>query len=169
VTVTVGGRVCPCRIWPDSAVPANPNEPDTGAVELGVKFRSDSAGSITGVRFYKSSQNTGAHVGRLWTASGQLLSSATFTGETASGWQRVNFPSPVAISANTTYVASYGARNGHYADDAGFFSAAGVDAPPLHALRSGVSGSNGVYGDLGTFPTSEYLDSNYWVDVVFTA
>ena len=37
------------------------------AVELGVKFRTDVAGSITGVRFYKGSQNTGTHVGHLWT------------------------------------------------------------------------------------------------------
>ena len=167
-TVTVGGRTCPCSVWPDTAVPANPNEADSSSVELGVKFRSDVAGSITGVRFYKSSQNTGTHVGRLWSAGGQLLASATFTGETASGWQRVSFASPVPIAANTTYVASYGARNGHYADDTGAFSATGVDSSPLHALRSGVAGANGVYGDLGTFPTNAYLDSNYWVDVVFT-
>jgi hypothetical protein len=168
VTVTVGAKTCPCSIWSDTATPANPNEADSSAVELGVKLRSDSAGSITGIRFYKSSQNTGAHVGRLWSASGQLLASATFANETSSGWQRASFASPVAIAANTTYVASYGAPNGHYADDAGFFSAAGVDSPPLHALRSGVAGANGVYGDLGTFPTNAYVDSNYWVDVVFT-
>ena len=38
---------------------------------------------------------------------GQLLASAPFTNETASGWQQVNFPAPVNIAANTTYVASY--------------------------------------------------------------
>jgi Domain of unknown function (DUF4082) len=32
---------------------------------------------------------------------------ARFSGETASGWQQVNLPSPVAINANTTYVVSY--------------------------------------------------------------
>jgi hypothetical protein len=169
VTVTVGGRTCPCSIWPDTSVPSNPNEADASAVELGVKLRADAAGSITGVRFYKSSQNTGAHVGRLWSASGQLLRSATFSGETASGWQRLTFASPVPVSANTTYVASYGAPNGHYADDTGFFTAAGVDSPPLHALRTGVAGPNGVYGALGAFPTNAYVDSNYWVDVIFTA
>jgi hypothetical protein len=168
VTVTVGAKTCPCSIWSDAAVPANANEADTSAVELGVKLRADSAGFITGIRFYKSSQNTGTHVGRLWSASGQLLASATFAGETSSGWQRVSFASRIAVSANTTYIASYGAPNGHYADDTGYFSAAGVDSPPLHALRSGVAGANGVYGNLGTFPTNAYVDSNYWVDVVFT-
>jgi hypothetical protein len=168
VTVNVGGKSCPCSIWPNTAVPANPNEPDSSAVELGVKFRTDVAGSITAIRFYKSSQNTGTHVGRLWSASGTLLRSATFSGETASGWQQVTFASPVPVSANTTYIASYGAPNGHYADDAGAFSGAGVDSAPLHALRSGVDGPNGVWGDLGTFPTNVFADSNYWVDVVFS-
>jgi len=168
VTVNVGRRACPCSLWPATAVPANPSEPDSSAVELGVKFRTDIAGSITGIRFYKGSQNTGTHVGRLWSASGTLLRSATFSGETAGGWQRVTFPSPVPVSANTTYIASYAAPNGHYADDVGAFSGAGVDSPPLHALRSGVDGPNGVWGELGTFPTNDFADSNYWVDVTFS-
>ena len=155
VTVNVGGKSCPCSIWSATATPANPNEADSSAVELGVKFRADVAGSITGIRFYKSSQNTGTHVGRLWSRSGTLLRSATFSGETASGWQQVTFASPVPVSANTTYIASYGAPNGHYADDVGAFSGVGVDSPPLHALRSGVDGPNGVWGDLGAFPTND--------------
>ena len=176
VTVTVGGAGgggggggggCPCSIWPSTATPANPNEPDSSSVELGVKFRTDAAGSITGIRFYKSSQNTGTHVGRLWTATGTLLGSVTFTGETSSGWQTAKFAGPVPVSANTTYIASYSAPNGHYADDAGYFSGRSVDSPPLHALRSGVDGPNGVWGDAGTFPTNNYVDSNYWVDVLF--
>ena len=77
------------------------------AVELGVQFSSDVDGWITGVQFYKGPGNTGTHVGNLWTAGGTLLARATFTSESASGWQTVNFSSPVAITANTTYVASY--------------------------------------------------------------
>src|SRR4051812_38226249 len=89
VAVTVAGRSCPCSLWSDADRPANPNESDAAAVELGVKFRADRAGRITGLRFYKSAKNTGTHVGRLWSRGGALLASATFTGETASGWQRV--------------------------------------------------------------------------------
>ena len=54
-------------------------------------------------------------LGHLWDASGNLLATATFTGETASGWQEVDFTNPVAITANTTYVASYFAPAGGYA------------------------------------------------------
>src|SRR5438046_7558779 len=52
-------------------------------VELGVTFRADSNGYITGIRFYKSTGNTGTHVGNLWSSGGTLLASATFTGESA--------------------------------------------------------------------------------------
>ena len=44
-----------------------PQTTDTAAVELGVKFRADVNGYITGIRFYKGSTNTGTHVGSLWT------------------------------------------------------------------------------------------------------
>ena len=73
----------------------------------------------------------------------------------------------MSVSANTTYIASYSAPNGHYADDYSAFTSAGVDNAPLHALKSGVDGPNGVYGDAGTFPSSTSVDDNYWVDVVF--
>ena len=146
-----------------SAQPANPNDPDSSAVQLGVVFRAASAGQITGIRFYKGSGNTGTHVGNLWTSTGTKLASATFTGESASGWQQVNFATPVPITAGTVYVASYLAPSGHYAADSGFFSAAGVDNAPLHALADGVSGGNGVYayGSTSTFPSNSFGAANY--------
>lgn len=165
VTVTAGAKTCPCTIFPASATPAVLNDADTGAVNLGVKFTADQSGVITGIRFYKGSANTGTHVGSLWTSSGTLLASATFTGETASGWQQVNFATPVAVSANTVYIAAYLAPGGRYSADRGFFTSSATDNPPLHAP----SGSNGVYTYAATtaFPTSSYQSSNYWVDVVF--
>ena len=160
---------CPCTIWPATAVPANPADSDTAAVEVGVKFRSDSAGFVAGIRFYKGTGNSGTHVGHLWSAAGVNLGSVTFTGETATGWQTASFASPVAISANTTYVASYYAPNGRYAGDDGAFATSGVDNAPLHALADGVDGANGVYryGSGGGFPTNTWQSANYWVDVVF--
>ena len=159
---------CPCTIWSSSNVPGSISDPDTGAVELGLKFKSDVAGTITGVRFYKGSQNTGTHTGHLWTRTGTLLATVKFTGETASGWQQANFATPVSIKANTTYIVSYYAPKGHYSGDNGYFSANGVDNGPLHALANSIS-ANGVYkyGPVGSFPNQTYQASNYWVDVVF--
>jgi hypothetical protein len=160
---------CPCSIFAASATPGNPSDSDPNAVEVGVKFRSDVAGQITAVRFYKGAANTGTHVGNLWNAAGGNLGTVTFTDETATGWQTATFASPITISAGTTYVASYYAPNGRYAGDSGALSA-GVDNAPLRALRDGEDGGNGVYryGTGGGFPTSTWQGANYWVDVVFT-
>ena len=76
----------------------------------------------------------------------------------------------MAIAANTVYVASYHTNVGHYADDQNYFATSGVNNAPLHALKDGVSGSDGVYvyGSTSAFPTNGWNASNYWVDVVFT-
>ncbi|HEX2272735.1 MAG TPA: DUF4082 domain-containing protein, partial [Acidimicrobiales bacterium] len=68
---------CPCSIWPASARPESIIVTG-GPLELGVKFRSDVAGTVTGGRFYKGAGDAGTHVGNLWSASGTLLASATF-------------------------------------------------------------------------------------------
>jgi len=137
-------------------------------VELGLKFRSDVAGNVTGVRFYKGTRTTGTHTAALWSSTGTRLATATFTGETASGWQQVTFSTPVAITANTVYVVSYHTNVGNYAYTRNAFTKAGIDSGPLHALRSKVSGGNGVfrYGGVA-FPNESVNSSNYWVDVVF--
>jgi len=170
-TVTVTPRTCPCTLFPSTATPTVLANTDSNAVELGVKFQADQAGFVQGIRFYKASTNTGTHVGNLWTSTGTLLATATFTGETASGWQQVLFSSPVAVTASTTYVASYHTNVGRYSVDQNYFAAQAVDAWPLHGLRSGgPSGNNGVfiYGANSAFPTNSYNTSNYWVDLVFS-
>ena len=159
----------PCTIWGTTA-PTLADDGDPSSIEAGTKFRSDLAGQISGARFYKSAANTGTHTATLWTSTGTQLATATFSGETASGWQQVLFATPVPIAANTTYVISYHAPNGHYAAPDNYFAASGVDNPPLHALKNGVDGANGVYayGTARAFPTQTYLSEGYFVDVVFT-
>ncbi len=84
-------------IWSPAATPALASADDfSGGIELGVKLSSDVAGYITGIRFYKGLLNTGTHVAHLWTSTGTLLATATFTAESPSGWQQVNFATPVA-------------------------------------------------------------------------
>lgn len=160
----------PYSLWSTSTVPGWIDNPDSQSVELGVKFRSDDDGYISGLRFYKSTNNTGTHVADLWTTSGTLLATATFTGETATGWQTVLFSQPVPIKAGTVYIASYHTNTGNYSDNIGYF-ASGVNSGPLHAPADGTSGPNGVYayGPAGSFPTSTYHASNYWVDVLLTS
>ena len=166
---TTAGLSGTYTLWPETTVPGLVDAGPDSSVELGVKFSSEADGYITGIRFYKAAANIGTHVGNLWTSTGTLLATESFTGETASGWQQVNFSSPVAITANTVYVASYHTDEGHYSYDQYYFQGAGVDSPPLHALADGVSDFNGVsaFGATSSFPYQGWRSSNYWVDVVF--
>jgi methionine-rich copper-binding protein CopC len=160
---------CPCTLF-GNTTPKNVDAGDPSAVELGVRFSSAMNGYIAGVRFYKSAANTGAHSGSLWTASGQQLATGTFTNETASGWQTLTFAQPVAITAGTTYVASYYAPNGHYSDDAPFFYYQPFAASPLSAQMNSPTTDatyNGVYTAGHGFPNSTYQGDNYYVDPVF--
>jgi N,N-dimethylformamidase beta subunit-like, C-terminal/Domain of unknown function (DUF4082)/Fibronectin type III domain/Bacterial Ig domain len=167
---------CPCSIWGAAVTPPVSDSGDPSSLELGMKFTSDVFGTVNGVRFYKAATNTGTHIGSLWTESGTLLASATFTGETASGWQQVNFSTPVQISPHTTYVVSYLAPNGHYADEPYYFynpSPMGgntLNSPPLHAVPASDTTTNGLYSytSTPTFPTGSFDATNYWVDPVFT-
>jgi chitodextrinase len=156
-------------IWSASAVPEVASSGDTSANELGVKFRTDTNGYITAVRFYKGPNNIGQHVGHLWTSGGTLLGTVTFSNETASGWQQANFATPIQVSAGPTYVVSYFAPKGGYAQNTSYFASGGVDSAPLHALAANVDGANGVYhyGSSGFPNYAGYASSNYWVDVVF--
>jgi hypothetical protein len=157
---------CPCSLWNDATTPTTASAGDTSSIELGVKVRSSAPGYVTGVRFYKGSANTGTHVANLWASDGTLLASAVFTNETATGWQQVSFAAPVAISANTTYIASYHAPTGGYAYDGGYFGGA-YQSGPLSALAD-AEGGNGLYRYGGSgFPSQSYGATNYWVDVVY--
>jgi hypothetical protein len=169
--IQTGVSGCPCTIWPPTATPGLLDSSETQPVELGVKFASLFNGYISGIRFYKGVKNTGTHVGNLWTSSGALLATATFSGETASGWQQVNFSSPVQVTANTVYVASYFSPTGDFSVDRGYFATGGVNNPPLSALTDGgMGGANAVYayGSTSQFPVNSFQSSNYWVDAVFT-
>jgi Domain of unknown function (DUF4082)/Cadherin-like domain/Bacterial Ig domain len=141
---------------------------DPSSIEVGVKFTSSENGEITGLRFYKGPNNTGPHVADLWSSNGTLLATATFTNETPSGWQQVNFSSPVAVAAGTTYVASYHTNSGDYSADPNLFATALTNGP-LTAPSSSSSGGNGVYayGSGSLFPTNSFNSTSYGVDAVF--
>lgn len=143
------------------STPANSYEARDGeAVELGTRFVAKSAGSATGVRFYKAPGNTGTHTGTLWSARGERLATARFAQETASGWQTVKFATPVPLEAGQTYTASYYAPQGHYSITERFGG---------QSLSSRLEAAGGVfrYGSQSSYPTQTWHSSQYWVDVTF--
>ena len=145
-----------------NTVPGTTAANDARAVELGVRFKASTAGSIVGVRYYKSSRNSGTHVGSLWNSAGTKLATATFAGETSTGWQTVRFATAVPVTPGTTYTASYHTTTGYYAVKQGTFANGATIGTGV------VKGSAGVfrYGSVA-FPTGTYLYSAYFVDVLF--
>ena len=133
------GATAPLRAIADDA--------DASAVELGVKFRSDVAGYITGAPLLQGhGEHRHARRAPLDARPARCSRTATFTSETAIGLA-AGRPSDARspITANTTYVASYHAHAGHYAATTATSPTTGVDNAPLHALADGVDGGNGVY------------------------
>jgi uncharacterized repeat protein (TIGR03803 family) len=147
----------------------DPSIPTSGGVEVGLKFDSDVAGTVSAIRFFKGSLDTGTQTGSLWTAGGTLLATATFTNETASGWQTVNLSSPVTLSPGATYIVSYHTNAPYIAYTPQALASGGIDNGPLHVLANGVAGNNGVYAyGASAFPANYNGQApNYWVDVVF--
>ncbi|WP_455132091.1 DUF4082 domain-containing protein [Microbacterium aurum] len=151
---------CPCSLFPESTVPAIASTADPDAVTLGVKVTVGASGTVSGLRYYKGRANTGTHVGILWSATGSELARATFTDDTAEGWQVATFSTPVAVAAGTTVVASYTAPAGGYAVTTGRF------ASPYARGPLSVPANGAVYTYTGGFPTSP-SSTDYGVDLVF--
>ena len=147
-------------LWTLAAVPTIPANPATTPIEVGLRFSTSTAGSVTGLRFYKASTNTGTHTGTLWAdPGGTALATVTVTGETASGWQTATFTTSVAISTGQNYVVSVFDPNGQYPSDQNYFTTPLVNAP--------LTGITGVFHNTtSAFPASTYNASNYWVDVL---
>jgi hypothetical protein len=148
-------------MWTEDTIPARPFVADS-EVELGVRFESEAAGFVDGIRFYKHPSNVGPHAVTLWSAAGAELATAVTASESGCGWQEARFATPVSIAAHTPYVASYHTTAG-YAVQTEYF---GSWSPPLFAP----AGSNGVYRyGARAFPQQTSAASNYFVDVIFRA
>jgi Domain of unknown function (DUF4082) len=142
--------------------PLKTNVGHDSPVEIGERFVSSLPGQITALSFYKFSGNTGVHVGNLWSSSGDLLASITYTNETASGWQTQNLSSPVSILADTVYTVSYHTNVGYEALDQNYFSKA-YSLPPFSVAINGGAYS---YGSSSSYPVVSDA-TNYYADVVF--
>ncbi len=140
--------------------------------ELGVQFESNVAGAVDGVLFYKQRAMSGTNVAHLWSSNGTLLASATFSNETASGWQYVTFSNPVSILANTFYTVSYSTGSPLFYYESGYFAHGGVTKGNLTAPSdtdiNGTILDNGVYNYGGRFPDASQYSANFWVDLVFS-
>ena len=167
-TFTTGA--CPCTLFSPTLVPAKTgNSVQDGRTgtgpwsrELGVKITVTQASTLSAVRFYKDSKETGAHTGTIWTSTGLKLATVNFSGETASGWQQATLSSPLALQVGSVYVVSVN-FNAYYDLTSLGLQTQIVSGP----LRSVADGANGVFGSAaGVFPNQSYNSGNYFIDVV---
>jgi hypothetical protein len=143
-------------------VPDTGADPDTEPVELGMRFGVTQPGTVIGVRFYGKPSAARMNTGSLWSSSGERLATSTFPTTDGLGWQSVTFDEPVRVEPGQTYVASYLAPAGYIGEQHGFDS---------QVVRGSVVAPAGAgvyrYGSRGGFPTQNWRNSNYFVDVRF--
>jgi hypothetical protein len=140
-------------------VPTEVNATDHRAYELGVRLVSDAPGTILALRYYKGSSETGAHVGHVWSASGQALATVTFTNETAGGWQEQALTTPQAIAAGAEFVVSVTTGDSDF-----FWVAADTYATVAGHLK--LTPTPGRVGPVGSSPAT-LSATNYFRDLVF--
>ncbi|MBG1245351.1 N,N-dimethylformamidase beta subunit family domain-containing protein [Nostoc sp. NZL] len=144
-------------------VPSFPNSTDTVPYELGLKFRSAKGGQVAAIRYWKAPSETGTHVGKIWTAGGTLLTSVTFTNETASGWQEQLLETPINIQGNSIYVVSVNV-NAYYVATYDEL----VNPIVNGDLNSVADGNNGVFNsNPNNFPAASFRNANYYRDIAF--
>ena len=172
ISITIGAPGYPFNIFDPSVTPLQHfMDPP---LNLGIRFKPNINGYVTGVRFYKGPNNDGTHYGNLWNNAGQMLAQVVFTNETVGGWQEAKFTTPVAVTAGSVYTAYYYSPSGNFSINPQFFASGGYpEGPtsswPVQALANS-EGGNGVYSyDVEpSFPSSVYNPANYFVDIVFT-
>jgi hypothetical protein len=160
---------CPCSLITTTPVkvhlPVKDGRSGAGpfSYELGTKIVATAPAQLLAIRYYRDSSETGTHVGRVWSSTGTLLASVTFTGETASGWQTQALTTPLTMTAGQTYVVSVGINAFFVMTNLGL--QAQLSNGPISTDVT--LGKNGVIGSAaGVFPTSSYQSSNYFVDAV---
>lgn len=175
---TLSGSGQTKSLWNNGTVAATSYN-DSTPQQLGMIFKSDVAGSISGVRFYNPmGGNAGSDVGKLWacndpscslSSGGTELGSVTFASDQSTGWKTANFATPIAISADTYYMVTHYTANGTYYATSHYFDTA-HDATPLHAPDSATVANGSFLSNAGAnFPTGTFNGTNYWIDVSFQA
>jgi methionine-rich copper-binding protein CopC len=147
------------NIFPASLTPTSFTTSPT-PLTVGVRFRSTTAYTITGIRSYLPTTSTSTYTVTLWSSSGTKLATASGSPTSAAaGWRTVNLTTPVRIAANTTYVASVRALTAQYSWTASVFATTYTNG------TFSVPASGAVTSSSDVFPTSSST-TNYFVDVV---
>lgn len=148
---------------PESA-PSGIANASGNAVNLGVKFRTSVAASMTHCWFYKIATDTGTHVCTVYRVSdGSTVGTVDFADESESGWQDQAFASALNIAANEDYIVTVSHPTGNWTSTPDFFATTYTNGN-LTATTSGTDyAGRYVYGATMAYPVNDSA-RNYWVD-----
>lgn len=125
---------------------------------MGGKFGGTYA-DVIALRFYTMSGETGAHTCRIWDFAGTLRATVSTPEDTSAGWREISLPTSVKMGPNepVTIACDNGANNLY------------PDTQNLLATPITVNGVTtigpGLYGAVGTLPTSSWNNSSYFRDI----
>ena len=163
VLVVLQPRSAEATVFSAGMTPKTASTADPNAAELGVRFSASQAITVSGIRFYRGAQNTGKHVGHIWTRSGKVLRTVTFPRTTSVGWVEAKLAKPLHVKAGEQLIASYVAPRGHYASDVGGFAKRSTDGIVTYPRDAGVYSYR-----VGKVPHSVWGHSNYFVDISYS-
>jgi hypothetical protein len=148
---------------PESA-PSGIANASGNAVNLGVKFQTSTAGTMTHCWFYKIATDTGTHVCTVYRVfDGSTVGTVTFADESESGWQDQAFASALNIASGEDYIVTVSHPTGNWTSTADYFASSYVNGN-LTATTAGTDyAGRYVYGASMAYPTNDSA-RNYWVD-----
>lgn len=161
------------------------NSDGTPGITPGLALQFAVDGEVTGVRFWATDTVSGTYTVSLWDVTaadpngsgGTLLASATMgVAPTPSGWNSVNFVTPVAVITTKLYKVSYFSSAGRYVFSPSIFGSplvnGDITAPAHGSNPIGVGNLNqGCFtiNAANSYPTTQPGGpSNYFADVLFT-
>ena len=138
--------------------------------ELGTLFQTKVAGKITKVRLYTKNTEAGVHTVRIWDQATKTVLAGPYEWDITAGkegWKEYELPTPLSISANTSYVVSVSTSTDKiYAK--GSISENSYAAPILNGDLVTYASSGLWFRGTGTMPYNRGA-TNYFRDIVFVA
>jgi hypothetical protein len=170
-----------------SQTPASGDVNNGAAITTGVRFTVDSNTTVSAIRFWVPTTNSGTYTVGLYETTtdddgvtpgtGTLLQSASAASGTLTPdtWNNVSI-TPQAITTGTVYTAAVHSSSGRIVASNGAFNSAGISNEGINLLQTGADpnppalGSmfNGVFSEGAslTYPTSTFNGTDYFSDIV---
>jgi hypothetical protein len=146
------------------SAPSGSTNASGNALNLGVKFQTSTAGTMTHCWFYKIAADTGTHTCTVYRVlDGSTVGTVDFADESESGWQDQAFASALNIAANEDYIVTVSHPTGNWTSNVDYFASTYTNGN-LTATTAGTDyAGRYIYGASMAYPVNDSA-RNYWVD-----